>query len=76
MSRLFRPDKVQLFNEPVIGSVEQQITSHQAGRVACLGTSWPAQFYSPHTEFMLLPNEAVSVIGTQGITLLVERLQQ
>lgn len=73
MSRLFRHDKVQLFAEPVIGWVEQKITPHQEGRVACHGTSWPAQFYCPSTEFMVLPNEAVSVIGTQGITLLVER---
>ncbi len=75
MNRLFRPDKVQLLSEPVVGWVEQQITPHQAGRVSCQGSSWPAQFYCPHTEFLILPNEPVSVIGTQGITLLVERLK-
>ena len=75
MSRFFRADKVQFLPEPVVAWVEEQITPNQAGRVSCQGSSSPAQFYSPHTEFRLLPNEAVSVIGTQGITLLVERLR-
>ncbi len=74
-SLLFRPDKVQLFAEPVVGWVEQEISNSQPGRVACQGTSWPAQLYCPKGELVLLPNEAVSVVGSQGITLLVQRFQ-
>lgn len=75
MSSLFRPDKVELFAEPVVGWVEQEISDNQPGRVACQGSSWPAQLYCAKSEFVLLPNEAVSVVGSQGITLLVERFQ-
>lgn len=65
------PEKITLFPKPGKGKVEQIITETQSGRVNFQATYWPARLYNPEHEVNLLPNTPVTVIGRQGITLLV-----
>jgi membrane protein implicated in regulation of membrane protease activity len=51
--------------------VEQQITTTQPGRVKHQGTYWPAELYQPDRPIIILPGNTVSIVGIQGITLLV-----
>ncbi len=62
---------VTLFPEPKEGIVEQEITPHQRGRVKFDASYWPARFYDPNCQATVEPNNAVSVLGISGITLLV-----
>ncbi|NES93789.1 MAG: hypothetical protein F6K32_00745 [Desertifilum sp. SIO1I2] len=47
------------------------MTRNQPGRVKFQGTYWPAQFYHPDCQATVLPDEPVTVVAIQGITLLV-----
>lgn len=65
------PEKITLFPKPGKGIIEQIITESQPGRVNFQATYWPARLYYPEQEVTLLPNTPVTVVGRQGITLLV-----
>lgn len=65
------PEEITRFPQPGIGKVEQTITPTQPGRVKFQATYWPARLYAPEYDVTLMPDETVTVIGRQGITLLV-----
>jgi membrane protein implicated in regulation of membrane protease activity len=68
---LFLPDPIELFPEQLEGTVDVVITSIQSGRVKFRNSYWPAKFYQPSHPSTAFPEEAVVVVGRQGITLLV-----
>ena len=71
MLNLFVSEKVEMFSEAVMGTVEKTITQNQPGRVKCLGSYWPARFYHSNCDVIVFPDEFVKVVGRQGITMLV-----
>lgn len=71
MVSLFVREKVEMFSEAVMGTVEKTITQNQPGRVKCLGSYWPARFYHSNCDVIVFPDEFVQVVGRQGITMLV-----
>lgn len=68
-----RPRSIELFPQPYTAEVVQPIAPQQRGRVKFRASFWPARLYQAD-ERQLLPTERVSVIGRDGITLLVEPL--
>lgn len=71
MKHLFVKVEIEMFPEPLIGTVEERITSKQSGRVKFLGTYWPAKLHQTDTQITLIPEQIIHIIGIQGITLLV-----
>ncbi|MBD2186098.1 NfeD family protein [Planktothrix sp. FACHB-1355] len=71
MKSLFIPSEVEVFPEPVIGTVDKVISPQKPGRVRCLGSCWPAQLYQVNCQATILPEESVNIVAIQGITLLV-----
>ncbi|MGA9378916.1 MAG: NfeD family protein [Phormidium sp.] len=71
MVSLFVREKVEMFSEAVMGTVEKTITQNHPGRVKCLGSYWPAQFYHSNCDVIVFPDDFVKVVGRQGITMLV-----
>ncbi len=67
----FSCPKPELFPELVPATVEEAIAPNQRGRVKCQGTFWPAKFYQNNCQKTIPPGEPVTVIGIEGITLLV-----
>jgi len=65
------PTKITLFPKPGKGIIEEIITTSQPGRVNFQATYWPARLYNPEQKVNLLPNTPVTIIGREGITLLV-----
>ncbi len=63
--------EIKLFSKPGTGIVEETITETQSGRVKFQATYWPARYYGQDNQVTLLPNDQVTVLGRQGITLLV-----
>ncbi len=63
---------VELFEKPGLGKVDQAIAPDHQGRVYFEGTYWPAKLYSADTPFIAEVESAVSVLGRQGLTLLVQ----
>ncbi len=66
---------IELFKEPKTARVERTITAQLKGRVFFEGTYWPARVYEK-TEGMVSDcamdvSSWVTVIGRQGLTLLV-----
>ncbi|NJL40854.1 MAG: hypothetical protein HC840_27475 [Leptolyngbyaceae cyanobacterium RM2_2_4] len=62
---------ITLFSKPETGKVEKTITSSESGRVKFQGSYWPAQFYYPSSHLSVNPDEVVTIVGRQGITLLI-----
>jgi hypothetical protein len=62
---------ITLFSKPEAGKVEKTITSSESGRVKFQGSYWPAQFYYPDSHLSANPDDVVTIVGRQGITLLV-----
>jgi membrane protein implicated in regulation of membrane protease activity len=71
MSPAVSSNQIKLFSKPVTGRVEKTIAPEQPGRVQCQGSYWPARLYDPECQATLLPNEAIAVVGRQGIMMLV-----
>ena len=71
MSPELVPEDIKLFSQPGTGKVERMISSTQPGRVQFQATYWPARLYHSGCEVTLVPDDPVTVIGRQGITLLV-----
>jgi uncharacterized protein (DUF697 family) len=63
--------KIKLFSSIGTGIVEKTITPTQPGRIKYQASYWPARLYSKDEQVTLLPDDPVSVVGRQGITLLV-----
>jgi membrane protein implicated in regulation of membrane protease activity len=61
---------IVIFPKPVLGTVENSISSTKKGRVKYDGTYWPASFYQSSPS-CIQANEPIWVIGRQGLTLLV-----
>lgn len=61
---------INLFPKPLQGEVDQWITSDR-GRIKCQGSYWPARLYEAGQQSMLPPGQFVTVVGRQGITMLV-----
>ena len=76
MSLELTSHKVKLFSYPGSGKVEQTITLKIPGRVKFQGTYWPACLYHQDAQVTLFPEDTVTVIGRQGITLLVVPLNK
>jgi membrane protein implicated in regulation of membrane protease activity len=70
MSRFSFPSS-QSFSEPAKGIIDQPITPNHAGRVKYRGTYWIAKLYQPEREMTIPTGEPVTIMGIQGITLLV-----
>jgi membrane protein implicated in regulation of membrane protease activity len=62
--------RIELFTRPEIGEVVQAIAPNQRGRIKFRASFWPARFYT-ESAFPAMPSEQVTVIGREGITLLV-----
>jgi membrane protein implicated in regulation of membrane protease activity len=66
---------VELFKEPKTARVERTITARLKGRVFFEGTYWPARVYETAEglvgDYALDVSSWVTVIGRQGLTLLV-----
>ncbi|MEO0533433.1 MAG: NfeD family protein [Cyanobacteria bacterium P01_A01_bin.123] len=63
---------VELFKKTGLGKVERTIAPNQKGRVFFEGTYWPARWHFP-TEIGIAEVETwVTVLGRQGLTLLVQ----
>lgn len=71
MKAAFVTYEVKIFSEVGTGIVEETITPKYPGRVKYRATYWPAQFYNQQEQMTLLPDAPVTVVGRQGITLLV-----
>lgn len=71
MSSFPSPKYPRLFSEPLPGITDRAIAYDQPGRVKYRGTYWSAKLYQPDRQIYILPNEPVSIIGMDGITLLV-----
>ena len=69
-NRKVMPKPVQ-FKEPMEGIVAQAIAPNKPGRIKCKSSYWPAKFYNNDCKDRLEENQQVSVIGREGITLLV-----
>ena len=71
--RKFLPEKIE-FPEPVKAIVQEAITATKPGRVKFKASYWPAKLHQPQRGIKpvkLEKDQAVSVIGREGITLLV-----
>ena len=51
--------------------VEKTISPSCSGRVYFQATYWPARFYQSDCQITSLPGDNVTIIGRQGLTLLV-----
>jgi membrane protein implicated in regulation of membrane protease activity len=65
------PETLEIFSQPILGKVEETITTGRSGRVSAMATTWPAEFYSSDCQLVASPGDPVVVIGRRGITLLV-----
>jgi membrane protein implicated in regulation of membrane protease activity len=63
---------IELFDKPGTARVERAIAADQRGRVYYEGTYWHARFYVLNQQLQAEVAERVTVIGRQGITLLVQ----
>ncbi|MBP0000018.1 MAG: NfeD family protein [Cyanobacteria bacterium SID2] len=68
----FKPYPFEKFPLPLKGIVSKTITANIPGRIRFQGTFWPAHLYQGGRLTTLYPNSPVSVIGRQGIALLVK----
>lgn len=71
MKSLIIPTEVEVFPEPLRGTVDKTISPQKAGRVKCLGSFWPARLYQSDCQMTIMPEESVNIVAIQGITLLV-----
>lgn len=65
---------IELFEQPKTAKVDRVIETHQRGRVYYEGTYWHARFYSLNHQVQAEVASLVTVIGRQGLTLLVQPL--
>jgi len=64
----------EIFSTPLKGTVTKAIALNAPGRVKCMASYWPAKIYQVDRPVTLKPDQLVSVIGRQGLTLLVRPL--
>jgi membrane protein implicated in regulation of membrane protease activity len=66
---------IELYKEPKTARVERMITPRLGGRVFFEGTYWPARLYDRANtmleDYVMDVSSRVTVIGRQGLTLLV-----
>jgi membrane protein implicated in regulation of membrane protease activity len=62
----------ELFPSPDTGIVDQAIAPNQPGRVKYQASYWPARLYQVTGSVQLQAQQAVQVVGREGITLLVQ----
>ena len=66
---------IEFFKEPKTARVERMITAHLKGRVFFEGSYWPAKVHSTAEDlvhdYAMDVSSWVTVIGRQGLTLLV-----
>ena len=55
-----------------VARVERAITSGRGGRVYFQATYWPARLYQSDSQRTVLPGDMVTIMGRQGLTLLVK----
>jgi membrane protein implicated in regulation of membrane protease activity len=67
------PNQIELFDRPGVGEVVKMITPNCRGRIKFRASFWPARFYTD-APTQAFPSDQVSVIGRDGITLLVAPL--
>lgn len=65
-------EEITFFPEPLSCIVEETITSTQAGRVWFQASYWSARLYNSDDEVILTPKSSVTVVGRQGLTVLVD----
>ena len=59
------------FSQPIKGIVQEVITGNKPGRVKCQASYWPAKLCESQQGVKLEKNQSVTVVGREGITLLV-----
>lgn len=59
------------FGKPIMGIVAEAISPDKPGRVKCQATYWPAKFCQTNCQNTLEKSQSVTVVGREGITLLV-----
>ncbi|HEY9663765.1 MAG TPA: NfeD family protein [Allocoleopsis sp.] len=62
---------ITLLPKTAVGIVDRAITPSQPGRIRFQGSFWNARFYNPNWNYAIHPGESITVVGRQGITLLV-----
>lgn len=65
------PTTTEMFDRPALGQVIKTISPDQRGRIKFEATYWFARFHDPDIKTNALPGTLVSVIGREGLTLLV-----
>jgi membrane protein implicated in regulation of membrane protease activity len=65
------PEEIVMFPTPFSAEVEEPISSHRSGRISCLASYWFAKLYHPQAGIEIPIGQTVTVIGREGITLLV-----
>ncbi len=71
MPNIFTFGRTDVFQKPLLGTVEQAIAPHQPGKVKFQGTYWYARFYQPDCQANIPPGQTVTVVAREGMTLLV-----
>jgi membrane protein implicated in regulation of membrane protease activity len=71
MRTLFSPSSSKMFPQPVRGTAIGEINHTQSGQVKYQGTFWTATLYESDCQLTIQPGEPVTIIGIQGINLLV-----
>lgn len=61
----------QLLSKPAHGITDRPIAYGHAGRVKYRGTYWFAKLYEPDQSVVIPTGAPVTIIGIEGITLLV-----
>jgi membrane-bound ClpP family serine protease len=66
----------EMFSQPVICRVDEEITPDRTGWVKYQGTFWRAQFYRVGGQRTVKPGEWVKVVGRHGTRLLVVAIDE
>lgn len=69
---VFLKNQPQLFPEPLPAKVEEDILSNGVGQVKFQASLWRAKLYSATAQIAFLKGQTVSIVGREGLTLLVQ----
>jgi len=67
----FETKSVVMFEQGLTGVVERTIKPGAKGQIKFQGSYWSAALYPPHHDKAIPRGQRVTIIGREGITLLV-----